>query len=85
MAVSKGTLADELRRRAPTRQPKRRILVVCEGRKTEPEYFKALCNDVRNLLVHVEVRHAGVPLTVVERAIELRDDAERDAAIGAEL
>jgi hypothetical protein len=62
------------------REPKHRILVVCEGKVTEPEYFKALQHEFRNPLVHVEIhKQAGVPLTVVGRAIDL-DKQANDAA-----
>jgi hypothetical protein len=69
-----------IKRRGPTRQPKHRILVVCEGKKTEPLYFKHFQHHVRNQRVHVEpIGPAGVPMSVVETAIELRAEAERDA------
>lgn len=35
--------SSSLKRRAPTREPRARILIVCEGRKTEPTYFRVLC------------------------------------------
>jgi hypothetical protein len=69
-----------LKRHPATREPRHRILVVCEGKKTEPRYFKAFQHHARNQLVHVEIKgEAGVPKTVVEAAIELRDAADRDA------
>jgi hypothetical protein len=62
------------------REPKHRILVVCEGKVTEPEYFKALQHEFRNRLVHVEIdKQAGVPLTVVTRAIDLNRQADEAA------
>jgi len=65
-----------LGRNPAKREPKHRILVVCEGRVTEPEYFKALQHEFRNPLVHVEIdKQGGVPLTVVNRAIELDNQA----------
>lgn len=73
--VSRGR-RDQIGRRAPTRDPKRRILIVCEGRETEPGYFKALQHHARNPLVHVEIaKETGVPLTVVQIAIRLRNEA----------
>lgn len=67
-------------RHPASQQPKRRILIVCEGKETEPEYFKAFRIAERNPRVHVDVvRAAGVPRTVVERAIELREAAEAEA------
>lgn len=59
------------------REPKHRILVVCEGKVTEPAYFKALQHEFRNPLVQLEIdRGAGVPLSVVKRAIELAAAAD---------
>jgi hypothetical protein len=67
-------------RRGPSRMPKRRILIVCEGRETERRYFEAFQHAVRNPRVHVKVaRETGVPTTVVECAIELRAEAEQEA------
>lgn len=71
-----------LRRRGPSREPKHRILIVCEGKKTEPRYFRELQHSFRNRLVHVEVNdESGVPLTLVQRAEALRSDAEREAKL----
>jgi hypothetical protein len=67
-------------RRGPSRQPKFRILIVCEGRITEPGYLKALQHAARNPRVHVAVAgETGVPRTVVEIAIRLREEAEHEA------
>src|SRR4051794_39278668 len=72
--------ARSIRRRPPSRQPRQRILIVCEGRVTEPGYFRALQHHVRNPLVEVRVAsETGVPLTVVEIAVRLKRDAEREA------
>lgn len=69
-----------IQRRRPSRQPKIRILVVCEGKKTEPLYLRQLQHHLRNPRVHVEpVGPAGVPLTVVQTAIEERRKAETKA------
>ena len=67
-------------RRGPTRDPKLRILIVCEGQATEPEYFRAFQHAARNPRVHIELAgETGVPMTVVEVAIRLRDEAQREA------
>lgn len=72
--------ARELARRGPRREPKHRILIVCEGEKTEPIYFKDLQHRFRNRLVHVEINdESGVPMTLVERAIALRAEAQHQA------
>jgi hypothetical protein len=69
-----------IERRGPSRQPKTRILIVCEGRVTERQYFRAFQHQVKNSRVHVEVaKETGVPLTVVECAVRLRGEAESDA------
>lgn len=66
-----------IKRRGPTRQPKVRILVVCEGKKTEPTYLRQLQHHVRNPRIHIEPQGpAGVPLSVVETAISEKRLAE---------
>jgi hypothetical protein len=79
--VSKRRRDDKpIARRGPTRQPRRRILIVCEGSSTERGYFQSFQHAVRNPRVHVEVaREHGVPMTVVEDAARLKEEAE-DAA-----
>lgn len=68
-------------RRAPFLEPKPRILVVCEGEVTEPQYFEAFRRWCRNPRVDVRVvGPAGVPFTLVTRARELKEGAEREAA-----
>ncbi len=61
-----------LRRRGPTRQPVPSILVVCEGRNTEPQYIRQFRTAVGNQLVEVAViPGVGTPKTVVETAVAL--------------
>ena len=58
------------------REPKPRMLVVCEGRNTEPQYFKQFASVHRNSLVEVEIAPGqGVPLTVVRAAKEKKKKA----------
>jgi hypothetical protein len=69
---------DDLRRRGPHRQPKPRFLIVCEGMVTEKCYF----NDVRHIersLIQLDIEPGGTPKTLVERAVELKRDADRRA------
>jgi RloB-like protein len=69
-----------LARRSPSRQPKHRILIVCEGENTEPLYFKQFQHKVRNPRVHVKaIGPAGVPRSVVETAISEKEKAEQEA------
>lgn len=67
-------------RRKATREPKRRLLVVCEGRVTEPQYLRGLERWVRNNSIEIKIpdKH-GVPLTLVKQAVELKESADRQA------
>lgn len=68
-------------RTEPSRRPRKRILVLCEGQNTEPQYLLGFKRWCRNPLVEVVVDPGhGVPLTLVRRAKEARLDAEQRAA-----
>lgn len=80
---------DDLRRRPPCAEPRERILVLCEGTVTEPEYFLALRRAARNPLVQVEIIGQGAePKRLVEEAVSRKkkaaDEAKRmrDAYLG---
>ena len=63
-------------RRAGTREPYDRVLIVTEGTKTEPSYFRELVVYHRLNTANVEVAPSSQgsdPGTVVETAIGLRD------------
>lgn len=67
-------------RRAPHLEPKPLILVLTEGRVTEPEYLRGFLAWRKNPRVWVEIAPAhGVPLTLVGRAVELQAAAARAA------
>lgn len=69
-----------LRRRGASRSPRYKIVVVCEGEKTEPHYFTGLQHDLRNSLVDIAVvPGAGDPRSVVERAVAERNKLQRGA------
>ncbi len=65
------------------REPKQCILIVCEGEKTEPNYFKALKKSLRvHLLATVEIDGKGcgsAPSSVVAKAIELKGKRKIEA------
>ncbi|MBP6996979.1 MAG: RloB domain-containing protein [Phycicoccus sp.] len=66
------------RRSRPKRQTARRILVVAEGTRTEPQYVERLNTYLRSKASTTIVKPIGVgkdPLRVVERCVELRDAA----------
>jgi hypothetical protein len=65
-----------LRRRPARLQPRKRVLVVCEGEVTEPGYLNAIRVQYRTPLVDVRVVGEGEdPKAVVERAIRLRRES----------
>lgn len=60
-----------LQRPVVNRKPNKRILIVCEGEKTEPRYFKAFINTLNLLAADVEVcgeECNSAPISVVEYA-----------------
>lgn len=67
-------------RRAAHRHAKRRLLVVAEGRCTEPDYIKGYERHVRNATVEVQVaKERGDPKKLVEIAKAEKDRARREA------
>lgn len=63
----------ELRRRTFVRDPRDRILIVCEGEQTEPQYFEEF------RLTNVTVRGTGFNTdSLVQYAIRLRNKAKRE-------
>ena len=64
------------RRQFGTRVKREKILIVCEGKKTEPNYFAKF--PVNTEIVEVEIQGTGcVADSVIEKAIELMKTAER--------
>ena len=73
--LSRGRLAH--------RKLKKRILLVCEGKETEPNYFRALRREqeVRdNFTVKVVPGRGKTPLDAARRAVESKDRAERNSS-----
>ena len=59
-----------LRRRKPLREPKRRFILYCEGRKTEPAYFQAIQRTCSSALISIEPHGGvGVPMTIAKAAV----------------
>lgn len=65
--------AKELGRKQAKRAPYDRVLIVCEGEKTEPHYFQELCDHYRLNSTNIEISGdcGSAPINVVERAKEL--------------
>ena len=68
----------ELKRRIGVRILLQRILIVCEGKKTEPNYFEALKAHLPKQMVELDICGDGFnTVSLVEQAIALRD-AKKD-------
>jgi len=80
MVSRKQRNIDSYKRRKGSREPRKSILIVSEGSKTEPIYFNSLKSNLRLAMVEVEIVGEGAaPITVVNRAIELRGERKRVA------
>ena len=78
MARRKPRRHGQLRRRGPKREPYDRVLIVCEGSKTEPLYFQALKDRSRLSTANVEITGSGSdPSSLVNKAKSLRDEEKR--------
>lgn len=79
MARRKHRQRDGLRRRTDTRTPKRTFVILCEGKRTEPDYLDALKRlpEVRDAAaVQVEIRRAFAgyaPLSLVTAAANVKE------------
>lgn len=65
--------SDALRRRAPSRDPKSRFLIVCEGDVTERRYFTALRIHFKSL-IDLQFESGATPKTLVEWAARLKKE-----------
>lgn len=68
--ASRGVDQRSLQRTAPTKQPRKRVLIVCEGIETEKRYFHAIVNELQLTSVEVEICTdcGSAPISVVEHA-----------------
>jgi hypothetical protein len=54
------------------------FLIVCEGEKTEPNYFKSFPRKIGKIVYDIQYDGGGInTLKVVEKAIELRDQSSQ--------
>lgn len=69
-----------LSRRPPKLKPRARVVILCEGEKTEPSYLRHWKAVLRNNLVEIKIDLTGaMPKTLVEKAAEIKKEAKRDA------
>ena len=75
----KGKDVRKLERRRARRSPYARILVVCEGQKTEPNYFNGLKDDLRLNSANIEItgESDSSPTSVVAFAAERYEQEEK--------
>ncbi len=65
-----GKWGRKLQRSKASREPRKRFTLFCEGKNTEPAYFRALKTKYRNALIDWEILPAeGVPLTIAQNAV----------------
>ncbi len=76
----KAKQAGELKRKQAKRAPYDRVLIVCEGEKTEPHYFQELCDHYRLNSANIEISGdcGSAPINVVERAKKLYRTEQRN-------
>ena len=78
MVSSKQRKIDDYRRLKASKEPRKSILIVSEGSKTEPLYFNSLKSNLRLAMVEVKIVGEGAaPITVVDRAIEMRGERKQ--------
>lgn len=66
------------KKRKKSKELRTYFLIVCEGEKTEPNYFKSFPKQVGNVIFDLELDGGGIStLKVVEKAIELRDKSRQ--------
>lgn len=62
-------------RRLNTREERQRFLIVCEGEKTEPNYFESFKQDLPPHVVQLDIYGEGAnTISLVERAQFIRDN-----------
>jgi hypothetical protein len=79
-------VARDLKRRAAVRQPYERLLIVCEGEKTEPQYLREIQQAHRLATAHVQVLHSDYgtePAQVVDFALTIFRHGDRARGLAA--
>lgn len=67
-----------LRRKPELRAPRRKSILLTEGKNTEPDYFRAIRSHFRGALIDVELIPAvGTPMTIANEAVQRKRDLRR--------
>ena len=79
----KAKQLEDLKRRERRRSQYERILVVCEGSKTEPVYFRALVDEYKLNTTNVEITGdcGSSPINVVNHALALYREEKKSGGI----
>jgi hypothetical protein len=79
MARRRPRQSSQLKRKAPKREPYDRVLIVCEGEKTEPAYFEDLRNHYGLSTANIAVTPAtgSDPVSVVRYAKRLQNEEKK--------
>jgi len=65
----------ELKRKIRTRPPRERILIVCEGERTEPNYFMAIRRALPPNVVILRIAGTGMnTISLIEEALRLNNE-----------
>ncbi len=60
--------------------PRKNILIVCEGKETEPNYFKSLRCYLKLQNVQVEIKdRAGAPKSIIDMAVRLQEKRKKES------
>lgn len=66
-----GRKNPDLKRRGPVKEPKKTFYLFCEGRNTEPHYFRSLKRKYVDPLIQIVPEPAaGVPFTIAQKSVE---------------
>lgn len=76
----KAKTLKQKQRKIGTRKPYDRVLIVCEGAKTEPLYFKALREEYKLHTANIEVCNSpgSDPMTIIKHAKARYKEAKRE-------
>lgn len=83
--IQKRLARDEKRRKRNIRNKRKYYLIVCEGEKTEPNYFDSLKNDLpKGVLTSCRIDIEGTgrnTLSLVEESLKLKDRLEKETSL----
>lgn len=78
-AVVKRRKRKEQKRKEKTKELRVYFLIVCEGEKTEPNYFKSFKSNIKSVVYNLDIKGAGASTkSLVQRAIKYRDTSSQD-------